>query len=113
MSKDGNHHTVRRKNKPFLSYRNVIARFTRSRDFTDIEDSVQAGKMITQLASAAISGAISEAKAMGITRVYAVDGQIISENANGIKTVIGLAENSGKEFFVKYIPGTIMHAAKR
>jgi hypothetical protein len=96
----------------FSRYARNVSGIFRSRDFTDIENSAKAGEVIQQLASMAVTGAISEAKARGITRVYAIDGEIVSENSNGDKTVIGRAETNDNEFFVKYQPGTIMHASK-
>lgn len=107
-----NHATGRGGKIIFSRYVQAISRFARSRDFADVENSSKAGEVIQQLASIAVKGAISEAKARGITRVYAVDDEIISENSNGDKMVIGHVETGRKEFFIKYKQGTIMHAAK-
>jgi len=80
-------------------------------DFSDIENSPSGVNEIQKLASQAGIAAASEAKAVGIPKVFARDNEIIREYANGHIEI--LAEGTTERAFFRRSKFEVLHARKK
>jgi hypothetical protein len=80
-------------------------------DFSDIESDPEGFKEIQRLISEAGRAAASEAKAVGIPRVYAKDNQVIQEEPDG--TIKVIAETSLDNPFFIEMKESVLHARKK
>lgn len=83
-----------------------------SYNFSDIEDSPDAFKIIKELGSNAGKSAAAEAKAAKLPRIFARDNQIIMIDPNGHEQVVTTNSPKGNKFYISYKPGTKLHATK-
>ena len=84
-----------------------------SHNFSDVEDNSRATRIIRKLAAHAGNNAAAEAKAAGISRVYARNNkELIKVSASGdVIAVVPKVRRSS--FYVKYKPSTILRATKK
>jgi hypothetical protein len=82
------------------------------RDFSTVEDSAEAFKLIQELANNAGKYAAAEARALGIGTVYVRDNKLERVFAKGGSVAITPRINRAS-FYVKYNPATILHAIKK
>jgi hypothetical protein len=104
----GRHYKITgEKNKPvdILSFE--------SKDFSDVEDSLQAFAIISTIAFQAGQSAAAEARAMGIPRIFARNNQVIRVYANGREEVVPAPLPSTNSFYVHYNHATVFHAGKK
>ena len=80
------------------------------KNFNDIENREDAINIIASIASSAGRNAASRAKASHLPLIYARGTQVILETADGNKKVVATAQ---KQYFKKYVPGTVMHVANK
>ena len=80
-------------------------------DFSDIENSPKRGDEIQKLVGEAGLAAASEAKAIGLPKVFARNNEIIREYPNGHIEIV-VEGNTGRTFFRHLKPG-ILHARKK
>ena len=80
-------------------------------DFSEIETSAAGSAEIQKLVREAGQAAASEAKAVGIPKVFAKDGQILKQFPDGRMEVVveGLEERA----FFRHIKSQILHARKK
>ena len=82
-------------------------------DFSIIETSADGSIVIQKLVREAGQAAASEAKAVGIPKVFAKDGQILKQYPDGRIEVVVIAEGDTKKRFFKHIKSGILHARKK
>jgi hypothetical protein len=82
------------------------------RDFSTVEDSAEAFKLIQELANNAGKYAAAEARALGLGTVYVRDNKLERVFAKGESVAITPRINRAS-FYVKYNPATILHAIKK
>jgi len=80
-------------------------------DFSDIENSPSGINEIQKLASQAGLAAASEAKAVGIPKVFARGNEIIREYVDGHIEV--LVEGTAEKTFFRRLKSEILHARKK
>jgi hypothetical protein len=83
-------------------------------DFSDIETSSAGSAEIQKLAREAGQAAASEAKAVGIPKVFAKNGQILKQYPDGRIEVVIITEgfNTEMEYF-RHIKSEVLHARKK
>jgi|GEM_PF-1457553 hypothetical protein len=92
-------------------------RFLRKREtiynFSEIETSPAGSVEIQKLVREAGQAAASEAKAVGIPKVFAKNGQILKQYPDGRIEVVIISEGlTAKEFF-RHIKSEVLHARKK
>jgi hypothetical protein len=85
----------------------------KSSDFSDIENSPSGIDEIQKLASQAGLAAASEARAVGIPRVYARGNEIIREYADGHIEVLVPTKGHTERTFFRHLKYKILHARKK
>jgi hypothetical protein len=80
-------------------------------DFSDIENIPDVGDEIQKLVGQAGLAAASEAKAIGIPRVYARNNQIVKEFENGQIEII--AEGTTEKAYFRHLKYKILHARSK
>lgn len=117
MNRRGNNRHISRphprgKKKAFARVSRVRRRaLSIASDFSDVENSPERGDEIQKLVGQAGLAAASEAKAIGIPRVYAQNNKIIREYPNGHIEI--LAEgNTEKEYF-RHLKSGVLYARQK
>jgi hypothetical protein len=106
------HRKTIKKKARFISYRKLPADFI-SYNFSDVEDGENAIQLIGALAKTAFKNAAAEAKAAGLACTYVRGNRELAKvSADGTVTPIS-ATIQRASFYVKYKPGTVLHAVKR
>ena len=82
-------------------------------DFSEIETSPSGSVEIQKLVREAGQAAASEAKAVGIPKVFAKDGQILKQYPDGRIEVIVKAEGLTEKEFFRHIKSEVLHARKK
>lgn len=85
-------------------------RVLRTSNFSDIENSPRGRNIIRKLAADAGRAAASEAKAVGLPRVFARGNTIIREYSDGRKEII--ATSRGEGYFIRKKLGVLHARAK-
>lgn len=81
-----------------------------SRDFSAVEDSPEAIALIREIAAKAGKGAAVQAKAAGISRIFARHNQVIRVSTDGREEIVATHPSPGRDFYVHYKAGTVFHA---
>jgi hypothetical protein len=79
------------------------------RDFSEVEDSRFAFKIIKSIAVKAGRDAMAESKAAGLPHIFVRNNQVIRIHANGKEEIIATRPPKGNQFYFFYQPGTIFH----
>jgi hypothetical protein len=82
-------------------------------NFSDIETSPSGSVEIQKLAREAGQAAASEAKAVGIPKVFAKNGQILRQYPDGRIEVVAIAEGLAEKVFFRHLKSGILHARKK
>ncbi len=82
-------------------------------DFSDIENSPSGINEIQKLASQAGLAAASEARAVGIPKVFARGNEIIKEYTDGHIEVLVPSELHKERIYFRYLNSGILHARKK
>ncbi len=82
-------------------------------NFSEIETSPSGSIEIQKLAREAGQAAASEAKAVGIPKVFAKNGQILKQYPDGRVEVIVIAEGLSEKDFFRHFKSGILHARKK
>lgn len=102
---------IRLKRKSLLKRALSRRRAKLAHDFSDVETNPAGFREIQRLASEAGQAAASEAKAIGIPKIYAKNNQILREEPDGkIKVIV--EANTENAFFLE-IKASILHARKK
>lgn len=104
----------RKKALPGKTRRNTSmnkANLSQASDFSEIENSPFGGDEIQKMASEAGLAAASEAKALGIPKVFARGNKIIREYADGHIEV--LVEGDTERTYFRRLKSEIIHARKK
>ena len=80
-------------------------------DFSDVENTPDVGDEIQKLVGQAGLAAASEAKAVGIPRVYARNNQIVKEFEDGRIEVI--IEGTAEKTYFRHLQYKILHARRK
>jgi hypothetical protein len=80
-------------------------------DFSEIETSATGSIEIQKLVREAGQAAASEAKAVGIPKVFARNGQILKQYSDGRIEIV--SEGLAEKMFFKHIKSGILHARKK
>src|ERR1700733_10518656 len=82
-------------------------------DFSEIETSPAGSAEIQKLVGEAGQAAASEAKAIGIPKVFAKNGQILKQYPDGRIEVIAVAGERNERVFFRHMKSQILHARKK
>ena len=82
-------------------------------DFSEIETSAAGSAEIQKLVREAGQAAASEAKAVGIPKVFAKNGQILKQYPDGRIEVVVIAEGLTEMEFFRHIKSEVLHARKK
>jgi hypothetical protein len=82
-------------------------------DFSEIETSPSGSVEIQKLAREAGQAAASEAKAVGIPKVFAKNGQILKQYPDGRIEVVALADGFAEKAFFRQLKSGVLHARKK
>ena len=82
-------------------------------NFSDIETSPSGSIEIQKLVREAGQAAASEAKAVGIPKVFAKNGQILKQYPDGQIEVVAIAEGLAEKVFFRHLKSEILHARKK
>jgi len=82
-------------------------------DFSEIETSPAGSAEIQKLAREAGQAAASEAKAVGIPKVFAKNGQILKQYPDGRIEVVVIADGLTEMEFFRHIKSEVLHARKK
>ncbi|MHA4807361.1 hypothetical protein ACX0G9_04625 [Flavitalea flava] len=82
-------------------------------DFSEIETSSSGSVEIQKLAREAGQAAASEAKAVGIPKVFAKNGQILKQYPDGRIEVVVITEGLTEMEFFRHIKSEVLHARKK
>jgi hypothetical protein len=82
-------------------------------NFSEIETSTTGSVEIQKLAREAGQAAASEAKAIGIPKVFAKNGQILKQYPDGQIEVIAIADGLKEKMFFRHIKSAVLHARKK
>ena len=80
-------------------------------DFSEIETSPSGSVEIQKLAREAGQAAASEAKAVGIPKVFAKNGQILQQYPDG--RIVIIAEGLAEKQFFRHFKSGVLHARKK
>ena len=84
-----------------------------SHNFSDIEDNVNAFRIICNLAAHAGNNASAEAKAAGVARVYARNNNELVKILGSGEVVLISPKLKRASFYIKYNPFTVLNAVKK
>ena len=82
-------------------------------NFSEIEASPAGSVEIQKLVREAGQAAASEAKAVGIPKVFARNGQILKQYSDGRIEVVAIAEGLAEKMFFRHIKSGVLHARKK
>jgi len=82
-------------------------------NFSDIETGPAGSDEIQKLAREAGQAAASEAKAVGIPKVFAKNGQILKQYPDGRIEIVAIAEGLTEKMFFRQLKSGILHARKK
>jgi hypothetical protein len=82
-------------------------------DFSEIETSSSGSAEIQKLAREAGQAAASEARAVGIPKVFAKNGQILKQYPDGRVEVVAIAEGLAEKVFFRHLKSGVLHARKK
>jgi hypothetical protein len=82
-------------------------------DFSEIETSPSGSVEIQKLAREAGQAAASEAKAVGIPKVFAKNGQILKQYPDGRIEVVAIADGLTEKAFFRQFKSGVLHARKK
>src|ERR1700733_11246507 len=82
-------------------------------DFSEIETSPAGSAEIQKLAREAGQAAASEAKAVGIPKVFAKNGQILKQYPDGRVEVVVIVEGPTDMKFFRHFKSGVLHARKK
>jgi len=82
-------------------------------DFSEIETSPAGSVEIQKLVREAGQAAASEAKAVGIPKVFAKNGQILKQYPDGRIEVVAIAEGLTEKLFFRHLKSGVLHARKK
>jgi hypothetical protein len=82
-------------------------------DFSEIETSPSGSVEIQKLVREAGQAAASEAKAVGIPKVFAKNGQILKQYPDGRIEVVAIAEGLAEKVFFRHLKSGVLHARKK
>lgn len=82
-------------------------------DFSEIETSPSGSAEIQKLVREAGQAAASEAKAVGIPKVFAKNDQILKQYPDGRIEVVAIAEGLTGKMFFRHIKSEDLHARKK
>lgn len=85
--------------------------FSKITDLSDVENTPAVTDEIQKLVGQAGQAAASEAKAVGIPKVFARNNQVVKEYSDGRILIIG--EGSVGKTFFRYIKDQILHGRKK
>jgi hypothetical protein len=83
------------------------------KDFSEVEDSPNAFEIISEIGSLAGQGAVAEAIAAGLPRVFIRNNEIIRLLPDGTEEIITGPDFKGRKFYYSYKPGTVLHLRKK
>jgi hypothetical protein len=82
-------------------------------DFSEIETSSAGSAEIQKLVGEAGQAAASEAKAVGIPKVFAKNGQILKQYPDGRIEIVAIGDGHTERVFFRHIKSQILHARKK
>jgi hypothetical protein len=92
-------------------YLRVMTDMSKISDFSDVENIPEAADEIQKLVGQAGTAAASEAKAVGIPKVFERNNQIVKEFEDG--RVVIIAEGNAERTYFKQVKHKILHARSK
>lgn len=90
----------------------IIIEF-QGKDFSEVEDSSKAFEIISKIADLAGNSAIAEARAAGLSRVFARNNEIVRQLPDGSEEIMTDPLLKEVKFYYHYQPATVFHALKK